>query len=325
MLEIKHYNKSLKDEWDDFVSSAKNSSFLFLRDYMDYHSDRFQDYSLMFYEESKLLALIPANISDDIVYSHQGLTYGGLIVNHEIKTIKYKSIFEELIKYLKQSTIKKLIYKSLPHIYHSIAAEEDIYLLFTHNAELIKRNISSSIKLNNKVKFSSRRIRGIKKAEKNNLNIVKNHSLNDFYSILEKILKEKHSVRPVHSISELENLKEKFPENIHLYSCYQEQECLAGVIIYETKEVAHAQYIAASELGKELGALDLLFNQLINNDFNHKSYFDFGISSVADGKTLNEGLINQKEEFGARAIVYDAYEIPINSFPKEEPQIFLGT
>ena len=311
MLEIKHYNESLKNEWNQFINSAKNSSFLFFRDYMDYHSDRFQDHSLMFYEGSTLLAVIPANISNNIAYSHQGLTYGGLIVNHKIKTIKYKSVFDELIKYLKYNSIEKLIYKTVPHIYHTIPAEEDLYLLFNYNAELIKRNISSSIKLNNKVQFSSRRIRGTKKAEKNNLSISKNQSLSEFYSILEKTLEEKHSVKPVHSIDELRSLQEKFPQNIHLYSCYHEQECLAGVIVYETKEVAHAQYIAANSSGKELGALDLLFSELINNEFKHKSYFDFGISSIGDGKTLNSGLINQKEEFGARAITYDTYELRI--------------
>ena len=40
-----------------------------------------------------------------------------------------------------------------------------------------------------------------------------------------------------------------------------------------------------------------------------KSYFDFGISTVENGRTLNANLIHNKESYGARATVYDFYEL----------------
>ena len=77
MITLKIYNDSYKSEWDSFISVSKNSTFLFKRDFMDYHSDKFKDNSLLIYKNSKLVALFPLNIADGKVYSHQGLTYGG--------------------------------------------------------------------------------------------------------------------------------------------------------------------------------------------------------------------------------------------------------
>jgi hypothetical protein len=81
--------------------------------------------------------------------------------------------------------------------------------------------------------------------------------------------------------------------------------------VYENATVAHAQYIAAGEDGKRAGALDALFAWLIEERYRDKRYFDFGISTEGDGRVLNEGLIDQKEGFGARGVVHDRYELDV--------------
>ena len=80
MIEVIRYTKDKKSEWDSFVKLSDAFSFLFYRDYMEYHSDRFNDYSLMLYEGNKLCALLPGNIREQKLISHQGLTYGGFIL-----------------------------------------------------------------------------------------------------------------------------------------------------------------------------------------------------------------------------------------------------
>ena len=80
MFDIRRYSADRADEWNAFVAVSKNATFLFDRRYMDYHSDRFQDCSLMVYYKSSLYALLPANLKGDTLYSHQGLTYGGLLM-----------------------------------------------------------------------------------------------------------------------------------------------------------------------------------------------------------------------------------------------------
>ena len=87
MIEVHRYTQDRRTEWDNFVRGAKNSTFLFLRGYMDYHSDRFRDCSLMFYDErNRLVGLLPANLAEDTLYSHRGLTYGGLLMTSGSKT-----------------------------------------------------------------------------------------------------------------------------------------------------------------------------------------------------------------------------------------------
>jgi len=69
---------------------------------MDYHKDRFDDYSLMVYKNGKLIALLPANIKDNIIYSHQGLSYGGIVYLKEVKFKDSLEVFESILKYLKK-------------------------------------------------------------------------------------------------------------------------------------------------------------------------------------------------------------------------------
>ena len=80
MITLKKYSSEDKNQWDAFCDTAKNATFLFKRDFMDYHTNRFEDFSLLLYKEGVLLALLPANRLETTLYSHQGLTYGGFIV-----------------------------------------------------------------------------------------------------------------------------------------------------------------------------------------------------------------------------------------------------
>ncbi len=310
-LRIEKYNAENKSVWDDFVSSSRNGTFLLYRDYMEYHSDRFADYSLMFFENDKPIALLPANISDDVFYSHQGLTYGGLILSSDIKTPRLIEVLTKAIEFLKENGVSKIVYKPVPHIYHRYPSEDDLYALFRANATLLSRSISSTIDLSCKLDYADLRKRQIKKAEKQNLVVCESDSLPEFWDILEQNLRENHQATATHSLQEIEYLQSKFPHNIRLFCTLKENTTLAGCLVFDTDTVAHTQYISASTEGKESGALDLLFDHLINKVFNQKRYFDFGTSTENNGHYLNKGLISQKEGFGARGIVYDTYQIDI--------------
>jgi hypothetical protein len=221
------------------------------------------------------------------------------------------SAFEHLTVTFRQQGIKKIVYKAIPHIYHSRPAEEDLYALFRHKAKLSERNISSTILLAGKAKYSELRKRGVKKAGKNNLKIEKSEDYGNFWPVLSDNLQTRYNKQPVHSPDEISYLKSKFPDNIHLYIVKDNSNIIAGSVIFETATVAHIQYIAASAEGKELGATDLLVDHIINNAFPGKMYFDYGVSTEDNGQYLNESLIAQKEGFGARATVYDIYTIDL--------------
>ena len=310
-MQIVRYRIEYKEMWDSFIDSARNSHFFFKRDYLEYHSNRFKDYSLLIFNKKKLISILPANIDNNILYSHQGLTFGGLILNRDIKTIQILEIFELLYNYLKDNSIVKMIYKSIPYIYHRMPSEEDRYALFRLNAKLIRRDISSTIALSSEFKYSKLRRRVINRAKRESLEIVKSDNYREFWRVLREILRVKYRVSPVHSLEEIEYLASRFRDNIKLYIVKRDYRLLAGTIIYENRDIVHTQYLANSIEGKEIGALDLLIDYLITNIYRDKRYFDFGISTENGGRYLNSGLISQKEGFGARGVVHDFYELEI--------------
>jgi len=303
------YGPKYKTLWDSFVSTSKNGVFLFYRDYMEYHSDRFFDHSLLFFKNGKLIGILPANVSNDTLYSHEGLTFGGVISGYSMKTPDMMEIFEQLIEHCKKQGLRKVVYKAIPHIYHTIPAEEDLYALFYHNARLISRNVSSSILVHQNVKYSQERRRGIKKAKSNGLIVKRSFDFDSFMKIEEEVLLKRHGVKPVHGVEEITLLANRFPDNIKLFAAFKDNLMLAGSIVFESTNVAHAQYAANPDGSLGLGALDLVFDYLITDYYRNKRYFDFGISTERFGQDLNYGLVHFKEGFGARAVMHDFYQL----------------
>jgi hypothetical protein len=311
MIEIVKFESSYKSRWDDFVSKSKNGSFLFYRDYMEYHSDRFTDSSLLFFEDDVLIAVMPANVSGAVLHSHEGLTFGGVISNKQMRIALMLELFDSLMTYLDQQRITTLDYKAIPHIYHLVPAEEDLYALFRYDARLVRREVSSAIRFDKPIGFSKGKKWSIKQARKNAVTIERTNDFEAFMSIEEEVLRSKYNVKPTHTSSEIASLAQKFPENIKLFAAYKDEMMLGGEIIYESKPVAHAQYAASSEIGKKMAATDLLLDFVITQYSTGKKYFDFGISTEKGGAYLNRGLTAHKEGFGARAITYDTYKVDV--------------
>lgn len=309
MLKIEKYNPDKKEAWNRLIKASKNGTFLLDRNYMDYHADRFEDFSLMFFRDQNLVAVLPANIKDNILYSHQGLTYGGVIYDDNMKSIEMLEIFLIMKEFLKSHKIEKLIYKAIPHIYHVMPAEEDLYALFRNDAKLYRRDISTTIHQPTKMRFERGRRRCVEDAKKAGIVVKRSYDFDKMYEIMNDLLKNKYGVKPVHSAAEMKLLHDRFPDNIHLYGCYQGDNMFSGSLIFITKKTIHAQYVYASEVGKRNGANDLMYDFLINEEFKDFEYFDFGISTENGGMFLNEKLIQQKEMFGGRAVCYDFYEL----------------
>lgn len=311
-MTIIRYDSSKKSEWDNFVAQAKNSTFLFKRDYMDYHSSRFTDCSLMIYNGNKLSALLPANIKEQQIVSHGGLTYGGLILKSDSHATDVLNMFFEIKKFIKEETdATTFIYKPIPYIYSTLPSQEDLYALFRIGATITSRAISSTISNDTRLPFGELRKRKISLAKKNNLIFEVSNNYKEFWKILSDVLYQSHGCTPVHSIDEIKLLQSRFPNNIKLYTVSKGNNIIGGTVVYETPTVAHFQYIAASYEGKRTGALDGLFSYLIETIYSDKKFIDFGISTENGGTTLNEGLIFQKEGFGSRGVVYDTYEIKL--------------
>lgn len=308
-MEIRRYRREDKELWNSFVSKARNATFLFDRNYMDYHADRFDDNSFMFYHKGKLKAVLPANVAGDTLYSHQGLTYGGLLLDKKATVEDVLECFDSLNFWLRENGISKVVYKALPWIYQQYPSEEDLYALtWKCKAQLISRDISSSIVIDNKLKFAESRKSGIRKALSLNIEVGESNDVDGFWHVLEDNLGNRYNAKPVHTANEMKLLMSRFPNNIRLYVAKMNGEIVGGTLIYVTPQVVHTQYISASVEGKKHGALDLLFDYIINKVYANCRYFDFGKSTEQGGAYLNEPLIFQKEGFGGRGVCYDWYQ-----------------
>jgi Acetyltransferase (GNAT) domain len=308
-LVIRRYDGSQRAAWDAFVQRSKNGTFLFIRDYMDYHRDQFEDHSLLILAGSAIVALFPANRVGDAVYSHQGLTYGGFVTDQNMTTPRFLDVFAATLSYLRGMHFCRLFYKTVPTIYHLLPAEEDRFALFRADAILYRRDVLSVIAMPALVPLQARRRRGIAKAAAGGVTLAASDDWPAYWRLLADHLMDRFGAKPVHSFVEIENLRTRFPANIHLHVASLKETVLAGVVIYESARVAHLQYAASSAKGREVGALDALFVHLLSDVYCGKAFFDFGMSNSEEGRELNVGLIEQKEGFGARACVHDFYEL----------------
>lgn len=312
---VRLYHEKDHDNWNNFIGVAKNATFLFHRNFIEYHKDRFQDYSLIILDGEKWVALLPANVIEDKVFSHQGLTYGGLVYNDKLKLASIIEIFKVVLTFLNDSKIQKLQIKLIPSIYHQKPAEELNYALFLVEAKLIRRDAMSVIDLSKKSSIVSGRKEGIRKGKKHQLQIKEEQEFELFWdSILIPNLANKHEAKPVHSLEEIKKLKGFFYNNIRQFNVYENDIIVAGATIFETSNVAHCQYISGKVGKNDLGGLDYLFHHLITEVFKNKHFFDFGTSNENQGKKLNNGLSYWKESFGASTIVHDFYEVETSSY-----------
>lgn len=276
---------------------------------MDYHNERFEDASLMVYHEGKVVALFPANRVTDVVYSHQGLTYGGLLLDDAIKLSSVITIFKDILEYYKSLGIAIIELKLIPSIYHVVPSDELEYVCFKLKAELVRRDILSVVNPN-RLNLSRDRKHGVKRGQKNQLVVKETDDFESFWNtILIPNLKKKHNTTPVHALHEIEMLYERFPSHIRQFNVYIKDRIVGGTTIFESQRVAHSQYISASDDKNTLGTLDFLHHYLLTEVFHDKPYFDFGISNEDQGQHINEGLLYWKEGFGARSIAHNFYRI----------------
>lgn len=308
---IEAYESTHASAWNSFVASSANGSFLFDRNFMEYHADRFTDASLIILDDTEIVGLLPASISGAIVTSHGGLTYGGLVLGQSRASSEaVYTTLSEVCNQLKSAGAQSFIYKSLPHMYHKEPSEADLHALFRLGAKLTRRDLSSAIAPSMALRMRKGRKALVQRAKKvAGLHIAVGYDWAVFHCLLKNRLKEKYQTYPVHSPSELEMLQALFPQNIELIAASLNGKMIAGCVVFESECVVHAQYLATDDEAREIGAMDLLLSQIIETALDKSKWFDFGISTTDGGQILNAALASYKEGFGAKSVVYDWYRI----------------
>lgn len=307
MISVVRYTEAEKELWNKFNANAKNPLFMFDRGFMDYHKDRFQDHSLLFYDDGELIAILPMSQREQILTSHGGLTYGGFITGSKMKQHTMNECIDALLQYARENDVQKIVYKTIPHIYHEQPAEEDRYALFVNNAAVLKVEASTVVNLKQPLKMPKGRKAQISRAKREGVVVQELTAPEDFdrfIALENEVLSQRHETKAVHTGAELALLHSRFPEQLRLMGAMKDGELIAGSVIFIYGQVVHTQYMAASDTARQIGALDLTVSTILETYRNEKLWLDFGISTEDGGRFLNEGLIAQKEGFGGRTNAY---------------------
>ena len=308
---VARFVPAMAPAWDEVNRAACNGHFQFDRAFVGYHAHRFEDRSVMLLDDDAPLAILAAHRAGDHLASHLGLTFGGLVYSAQTRLAQVSAMLDALLAHARAGGASAFTCKLVPSIYHDGPAEDQLYALWRAGGALVRREITTAIDYRAPGPRARRRARGVRRADTAGLSFGWDPDLAAFWAILTEVLRRRHGAAPTHSLTEIGGLAASFPARIRLFAARAGAAMLAGVLMFESRHVAHAQYIAASPDGQAAGALDGVFDRLIRHYETRSRYFDFGISTEAAGRRLNEGLAAYKEEWGGRGVVHDCYEVPL--------------
>ncbi|GAB1857524.1 hypothetical protein MHTCC0001_23600 [Flavobacteriaceae bacterium MHTCC 0001] len=310
VFKVEKYNKVHYDVWNDFVDKTKNATFLFHRNFMEYHSDRFDDFSLMVFRNEELVAIFPANRVANIVYSHQGLTYGGIFVNIKVSGVELRPILEALCSFAILKGVTSFILKRIPSIYESFF--DGVWDCLMKNYRVVELSTQKLLSIDySNYKIHKTKLKHYRRALNKGLSIKKETTFAPFWNqVLIPRLKTKHNTKPVHTLKEIEYLHKLFSLNLKQYNVYLNNTILAGITIFDKGRVVKSQYGATTDLGEKYYAMDFLFVHLIEHYRDVGKIF-FSMGTVTDDNELgyNPGLLRQKIEFGCQEYPFKYFQI----------------
>ncbi len=308
-MELKPYEPTDSARWDEFVNRARNGTLLHRRGFMDYHAHRFQDCSLLVLNsKQQVVAALPANRVGEEIQTHGGLTFGGLLMGPNVGQTQCLKMFEALKHHYAQQGADTLLYKPVPRVFHQTACEDDLYALSRMGAQLVRRDASTVVDLANRPKWGKGRQWIVNKGRKNGVEIQTLHDPAPFMKLLEAAL-ARHGTKPVHSTEDMVLLMQRFDREIRLFGAVVDGQLLAGCWVFDFGQTVHTQYLANSDAGREVGALDCLIAGLMEHEYADRTWLSFGISTEQQGRVLNEGLVAFKESYGGYTMVNDFYRL----------------
>lgn len=313
MFSIEPYTPESQPEWDALVRGARNGVFLFERGYMDYHAQRFEDASLLVREGGALVAVLPAHRTGVRWISHGGLSFGGLLLDPALGAADVVALVEAVAAHLRSCGATSLTYRPVPHIYHRQPSEDDLYALHRLGARTVCMDVSATVDLARRPPLAKGRRHAIAKARRASVVVRSSTDYARYWTLLGDVLAERHGVAaPTHALQEIELLAARFPQ-IRLHAAYAtDGQLLAGAVSYRYDGVLHTQYLAVSDAGRSVGALDAVIVELMDGAAaDGCRWFSFGISTTNQGRRLNAGLAAQKEMFGGRSTVLQTLELTL--------------
>ena len=316
VFRIESYEKKYEQLWDDFVlNKSINGTFLQSRSFLNYHpEDRFEDCSLLiFNQKDNLAAVIPAckdPKDPTCFFSHKGSTYGGIIIDKKHYSgnglLEIIEVFEQ---YLMENRYTSVYLKITPDILSIESPALLEYLLYYKKYQQYSE-LNTYIDLENYDDFILTNFIQGKRTHVNNClklgAVCKKIGSNVEIELLHEIISSnlrKYGVIPVHSFNEFILLKEKcVTNNISFFKCVLNDDIIGGAVVFyfpKTKTI-HTQYLCSKEEFAKLSPMSFMYYSMIveAKKINYKK-ISWGVSTENFGRTLNQGLLKNKESYGS--------------------------
>lgn len=294
---IKEYDESQLKIWDDFVfNQSLNGTIYHSRVFLNYHKDKFIDSSIMIYNKKKLIAVFPCCKCNDTYYSHRGSTQGGIIIKEKYYTLsKLTQIMDEIFNYYNQNLYIKLsesIYfknNMNNELLNFILSQKckvykDISLFFNINKT---KNIIDSFPKNDNKRLLLKHINNNNKQ----ISFVISNQLEDYknyYYLLERSLKKKNNVKPLHNLDEFILLKELLDEKQFLFlSKDNNGDILSGALVFLiNNNTYYTVYLMTNYEKKHSQIFYLLYELFELAKKNNISIVNLGACSTGGGENI---------------------------------------
>lgn len=314
-LRARPYTPDDEQSWDDLVAGSWNGTFLHTRRYLSCVDDAVADASLVVEDaRGRLVGVLPAGVhatDQTMIESHPAVAYGGVVHRGDLTGPRMVAALEAIVDRYYHDGWRTLRYKAVPHVYHRMPADDDLYALYRLRASRSRCDVASVVDLSERLPPSSRRARSLRKAQRAGIEVTRGAEYVDaLWSVISERLADKFDAEPLHDAEALARLQTLFQNGVQCVVGLLDRSVVAGVVLFRTGRVDHAQYIAADDRGYRTSALDaVLFACLDDCGQSGARYFSFGNSTVYGGRVFNEGLFSYKSGFGAGAVVHECYDL----------------
>ena len=296
-LTFKKYEENDIDAWDHFVyNESLNGTIYHTRNFLNYHKDRFIDASIMIYSKKKLIAVFPCCKCDNGYYSHRGSTTGGIVITEKYyKLSKLTEIMNKIYDYYNNNLCIKLsetiyfknnINNDLLNFVLSQKCEvcKDISLFFDINKNT---NIIDSFPKSDNKRLLLKYIKNINKK----MSFVVTNQVEDYknyYYLLEKFLKEKNGVKPLHNLDEFILLKELLGERQSLFlSKDSSGDILSGALVFLINSNTYYTVYLMTNYDKQNSQVFYLLYELFKlAKRNNINIVNLGACSTGGGKEI---------------------------------------
>jgi hypothetical protein len=305
-IQVRIFQSTNEEEWDEFLTTARNADFMHTRKFLNYHGDNFKDFSLMIYVNDVLGAVIPiSRLDGKTLVSHGGASYGGICFLSKFGGETLVRIGEKVIEFMKSHGYRKFVVKVKPSIYSEPAGSEDLYIWWRNGAAIDAVNLSNAIQIE-RMTISSRRQRALRNANSAYHDVLIEFgfdTLERSFEVCKANLLEHRGIQPLHNLEQLEYLYRQLPENLLSGIIRSDQEVLAGIIFFMNSNAAVVQYWGSSLSGRNHNALDILVIKAIDKiKEKNLTWFVPGISSSNQGQRVDVGIYEYKRSLGSGSI-----------------------